>query len=227
MRTEKLFLLALGTILLAYFCMRLGYTIGKQDVPYPEIIHTTDTIYVEKPYKPILIRDTLPPRTIEIWQVDSSQLSEYKLRVIEDSLKYSLIIEGLRDSIRISEVYLKTYPRYPKLLGLDLYRDSLSLTTLSIEGTTKTDKYGLFLQDYNYFWSIDGLGYEKTKYKKKANRLSQYIGIQYDILGNMFLPSYQMRLNLNRIELSILASQELYFNNKPELRLGINYKFTK
>lgn len=228
MKTKNLLLLALWLFTLLYFCMKLAYNLGKEDAPHPEPIHVTDTIYMDKPYKPMVIKDLMIPYIAKFWQVDSTQLSEYKLRLIQDSMKYALIIEGLKDSIRISETYLKTYPRYPKLLGLDLYRDSLSLTTLSINGITKTEKYNLFLQDYNYSWSIDGLGYQKAKYKReKVNRISQHIGIQYDMLNKLILPSYQIRLNLNRIEFSISASQELYFNNKPELRLEVNYKFTK
>lgn len=225
----KIWILAGLTLLAILFSMIVGYNWGRNNTPYPETRFKTDTIYIKEPFIPEDIpKDTVKPKTVVIYQVDSSQLMEYQLRLIQDSVKYSLLIQGLRDSFLISEVFLKTYPSNPKLLGLNLYRDSLNLTTMTIDGVTKSEKYNLLLQDYNYIWNISGLGYEKTKYKKeKRNTFSHYFGMQYDFFNKQILPIYQIRLNIKKLELNLSASQELMLNENPEIRLGINYKINK
>lgn len=225
----KIFILIGLLILAILFSFTWGFNMAKKRIPYPEVIHKTDTVYIHEPYVPdILPKDTIKPNTLTIWKVDSSQLNEYKLRIIQDSIRYSIMIQGLRDSIMISEVFLKTYPRNPKLLGLQLYRDSMNLITMSIEGVTSTEKYNLFLQDYNYIWNNQGLGYTKTKYRdKRVKPFSHYLGVQYDFLDKEFLPTYQIRFNFKKLELNLSASQELMFNENPQLRIGINYKLNK
>lgn len=225
----KIWILAGLTFLAILFSFIVGYNRGKDNIPYPEKVFKTDTLYIKEPFIPEDIpKDTVKPKTVVIYQVDSSRLREYQLRIMQDSVKYSLLIRGLKDSFLISEVFLKTYPGNPKLLGLNLYRDSLNLTTMTIDGVTKSEKYNLLLQDYNYIWNISGLGYEKTKYKKeKRNPFSHYFGMQYDFFNKQILPIYQIRLNIKKFELNLSASQELMLNENPEIRLGINYKINK
>ena len=212
--------LVLILIMSLYFVLRV-----KNDNVQPKPEKVTDTLYMDKPY-PVtqLKRDTLKPDVVIFWEIDSTQLKEYEMRIHDDSI----IILGLRDSIRISKAYLETFPKYPKLLGLDLFRDSLNLTTISINGLTKTEKYELQLQDYNYYWTIDGFGYKKASYKKeRVNPFSHYLGLHYDFLRKKPLPTYQIRLNLGKIECNFSASQELYFTEKPEIRIGLNYKLNR
>lgn len=225
----KIWILSGLTLLAILFSFILGYNRGYKNIPYREVVLKTDTIYVDKPYIPEDIpKDTVKPKTVVMWKVDSSQLMEYKLRLIQDSVKYSLLIQRLRDSFLISEVFLKTYPGNPKLLGLNIYRDSLNLTTMTIDGVTKSEKYNLYLQDYNYVWSTSGLGYNKTKYKKeKSNPFSHYFGMQYDFFNRQILPIYQIRLNIKKFELNLSASQELLLNENPEIRVGVNYKINR
>lgn len=195
---------------------------------HPILVHKTDTIYMDKPYPVTKIeRDTLIPETCTIYMVDSSQLSEYRLKIIDDSLKYSILVQGLRDSIRISESFLRQYPYNPKLLGIDLFRDSLLLTIMNTDGISHTDKYSLFLQDYNYTWASGKFGYTKTSYPKKRKVFSHYLGINYDFLNKAITPCYEVRFTLSRFELNLQAYQELLLNDNFSLSVGMRYRLNK
>lgn len=226
MRTGTTMLVILTTSILISMLVYLFFpNPGK---PYPVEVTVTDTIYLDKPYPvPKIIRDTVIPETRVIYKVDSSQLSEYRLKILEDSMRYTILVRGLRDSIKISESFLRQYPYNPKLLGLSLFRDSLLLTTMNTNGISQTDKYSLFLHDYNYTWASGKFGYEKTFYPKEKKAFSHYVGLSYDFLNRAITPCYELRITLSRFELNLQAYQELLLNDNFSLSIGVRYKLNK
>jgi len=148
-----------------------------------------------------------------------------ELRILKDSLHYSFIIQGLQEEIEISENFLKLYPQNPKLVEMSLFRDSLNLSLLGINGQVYSEHYNLFYQDYNYRWSSGVMGYSKTKYRPQEPRLSHYLVFCLDFLHRKPFGEFQLDFRFNNYSFAFLrASEVLLFNEKPRLEVGLKFR---
>lgn len=223
MKTTIKIITIIGILALTFY---LGFRTNKSESPNPHVKVVTDTIFISKPYPEIkIIRDTLKPDRVTIYQEDSSRIKELELRILNDSLHYSFIIKGLQEKIEISENFLKLYPQNPKLVEMSLFRDSLNLSLLGINGQVYSEHYNLFYQDYNYHWSSGVIGYSKTKYKPQEQRLSHFICFGFDFLREKPFGEFQLDYRFNNNSFAFLrASEVLLFNEKPRLEVGLKFR---
>lgn len=223
MNTTLKIISLIGILSLTFY---LGFRSNKPEKPNPHIKVVTDTVYISKPYPEIqVIRDTLKPERVMIYQTDSSRLKELELRIIQDSLHYSFVIEGLQEKIQISENFLKLYPQNPKLVEMSLFRDSLNLSLLGIDGSVYSEHYSLFYQDYNYHWAEGRLGYSKTKYKPQEQRLSHHFSAGFDFLREKPFGEYQLDFQFSSNKYAFFrASEVLLFDERPRLEVGLKFR---
>lgn len=204
----------------------LGYRSNEPEPLNPHVKVITDTLYISKPYPETqIIRDTLKPERVTFYLTDSTRIKELELKVKLDSQHYSFIIQGLQERVEVSENFLKLYPRNPKLVEMKLFRDSLNLSVMDILGNVRQEKYNLFLQDYNYNWANGVMGYQRTRYKSQEPRFTNYGGFNYDLIHQ--IPKIEYQLDFRFISTSFLylrASQDLLFNERPNLQVGFKMK---
>lgn len=223
MKTTIKIITIIGILALTFY---LGFRSNKSESSNPHVKVVTDTVFFPKPYPEIqIIRDTLKPDRVMIYQEDSSRIRELELRILKDSLHYSFIIQGLQEEIEISENFLKLYPQNPKLVEMSLFRDSLNLSLLGINGQVYSEHYNLFYQDYNYRWSSGVMGYSKTKYRPQEPRLSHYLIFGFDLLHRKPFGEFQLDFRFNNNLFAFLwASEVLLFNEKPRLEVGLKFR---
>lgn len=223
MKTTIKIITILGILALTFY---LGFRSNKSESSNPHVKVVTDTVFFPKPYPEIqIIRDTLKPDRVTIYQEDSSRIKELELRILKDSLHYSFIIQGLQEEIEISENFLKLYPQNPKLVEMSLFRDSLNLSLLGINGQVYSEHYNLFYQDYNYRWSSGVMGYSKTKYRPQEPRLSHSLIFGLDFLHRKPFGEFQLDFRFNNDSFAFLrASEVLLFNEKPRLEVGLKFR---
>jgi len=114
-----------------------------------EYVYVTDTVWLDTVIvvsEPYYIHT--PPKTVIIYKTDSSSLDSLSLILKEKEI----VIASLKDSISIHENYLKQFPSNPKILGMDLNKDSLSLGLLSISGQTQINSWPINLDRFDYRW---------------------------------------------------------------------------
>lgn len=189
--------------------------------PGIEYKYITDTITdsipypVPKPYKVLV-----PPKTVVEYITDPSQLDSIKVLLSEKDI----IITSLQDSIYISQNFLKLFPPNPKLIGLGLSMDSLSLGLLNISGQISKKIWPLYLEKYNYKWDHqNGLSLKPTKIKYKTP-VGYYIGGGMDF---MFMSPYisgKMEKSWARINVYGLTQFGLLDNKTHKIQIGVYYK---
>ena len=223
MKTTIKIITIIGILALTFY---LGFRSNKSESSNPHVKVVTDTVFFPKPYPEIqIIRDTLKPDRVTIYQEDSSRIKELELRILKDSLHYSFIIQGLQEEIEISENFLKLYPQNPKLVEMSLFRDSLNLSLLGINGQVYSEHYNLFYQDYNYRWVDGRLGYSKTKYKPQEQRLSHYFSVGFDFLREKPFGEYQLDFQFSSNKYAFFrASGVLLFDERPRLEVGLKFR---
>jgi len=199
----------------------------KKPILPPEISYQyeTDTIWDSIPY---IVPEPYPiytqPYTVTIYTADTNTINSLKMELVEKDL----IIISLTDTIRIYEGYLKQYPSNPKLLALDLKKDSMSIGLLNITGIPQENKWPIDLARFNYRWNyVVGL----TRYPtlmpptKERSPFEYFVGGGVDLL---YLSPYVS----GRIEKD-WASMRLYGNinlgllnkNISGIKLGVDYNF--
>ena len=136
------------TILVLIILLMLKDCKGKPDTE-TEYVYKTDSLYKDKYFK---LKEEFdkktPPKTVTIWKQSPP-------KIIIDSIKYVpgeilVYIEGLKETLRIKEDYIKLYPHNDKLLEFNLTRDKLDITTLNTDAQIITKEYPLFLNKYKY-----------------------------------------------------------------------------
>lgn len=215
-------------IILLIGILFLSYQIWIKDKgkPDPKDIYKykTDTLYENKPYPypdPYLI--ITKPRYFTFYQVDSTAIDSLELELRDKEI----IISGLEEEIRIHENFLKQYPYNPKLVELNLNKDTLSLSLLNIQGLIFKQDYPLYLDQYKYKWSHPDFSREKIKTKPKdpSFTLSSYVFVGYSLYPNSPIISNSWELSRGKIRLSSNVGI-LFKENKPiYLDLKLGYKF--
>ena len=128
----------IGILIFLFLNPKLWYTPEK---PYTE--YTTDTIYSEKSFSEgeltrikKLIEEGIKtnPSTITYYKPEYIDRVE-TIEVIPDSLL--VLVDDLQDSLEIAWDYLAQFPKQPKLLSLDLVKDSISLDYYQSMGKPK------------------------------------------------------------------------------------------
>lgn len=189
-------------------------------VPVPE--YETDTVYVPEPYpvpKPYPV--PTPPSTVEIYLPDTVAIDSLKLELS----KQSILIQGLKDQISVSQNFLKQFPYNPKLIELNLSLDSLSLSFIPISGIPEKQVFPIFLSGFKYRWTIEGLSSIPIDPPPVRFPLQPYTGVGIDLLHLNPYVLMGVEKEYTRIKLYGDLRLGLLDQNRSTINLGINYRF--
>jgi hypothetical protein len=189
-------------------------------VSYP--VYRTDTIYVYETIKvPKPYPVPTPPSTVEIYLVDSLAIDSLKLELS----KQNIILQGLYSQIEISQNFLKQFPYNPKLLGLELSFDSLSLSILKTNGIPESQTFPIFLSGFKYRWTNEGLSSIPIDPRPINLPLQSYLGLGVDLLHLSPYVNVGVEKDYTRIKLYGDIRVGLLKTEYSGIDLGIKYKF--
>lgn len=191
-----------------------------------EYKYITDTIIDSVPYAvPEPYEVYTPPITLIEYVVDSSEIERLRLLLHGQYI----IVASLQDSIEIHENFLKSHPSNPKLLGLDLSRDTLQFGLLEISGIPKGYIWPIDLNYYSYRWNLSQ-GFTREEIKPtvlpptlKEPFANYYVGGAVDIWNLMPQVSFRAEKELASVRLYIDTRIGLLDVNTSNLSLGIEY----
>jgi len=206
----------------------IWYVFFKKPIPIPsqvEYIYVTDTIYKSVPYKVLVPYEVYtPPQYLIRYQIDSSRIDSLKLVLNNDSL----IIEGLKSQIIIHQNYIKQFPENPKLLNLNLFRDSLSLATLPISGIIQEEKWPLDLNLYSYNWDLSTGFTRKNNTSlsptEEGSKIQYYVGGGVDLLWLSPYLSGRIEKEWARVRIYGNANVGLLRKESSKIEIGGEYK---
>ncbi len=197
--------------------------------PEPEIVddyqYKTDTLYKDTLYlpgKPYPV--PTPPRTVKIYLTDSSVIDSLKL-LLQDQ---EVIIAGLEDTIALHEAYLKQFPENPKILNMDLSRDTLNFGLLFISGQIQERSWPIDLNRFNYRWSYaSDLSRHPTHSPPVQEKpfAEYYAGGGFDFLW--LSPYLNGRIEKNWARFQFYGDAQIGLLNlkASDIKVGLNYKF--
>jgi len=194
-----------------------------------EYDYITDTIYADTTYLPSEPYPIpTPPKIVTIYEIDSLALDLLKLKLVQDSLHYNIIIQGLETVIAIHENYIKQFPQNPKLIGLELQRDTLSLGLLNISGNIIKYEYPIFLNRFRYQWTLSGLSHETHLPPTLKSYFADYfVGGGVDVLWKSPYFSFRVEKEWTRIRLYGSTQIGLLKREANQLKIGIDYNLRK
>jgi hypothetical protein len=218
----------LNTILLIAIILFIGWYVFLRKVellkPIIDYRYKTDTIFIDTLYvpgKPYPVHT--PPKIVKIYVIDTAALDSIKLALNEKEI----IISGLKESIAISVNYLKQFPSNPKLLAMDLTRDTLKLGLLSITGQVQENVWPIDLNQFNYRWNY---GSDLSRHPVQSPPIKEKPFADYFIGGGVDIPhttpyvSFRMEKNWTRIRLYGDMRVVLLNNNRGSINIGADYK---
>lgn len=198
----------------------------------PMYTYKTDTIYVkdtyQKRYEALLNKmdklgsQVTPPKTITYYQTLNP--AGIVIEKIPDSML--VLIDSLNQRIAISDKYIKNFPKNDKLINMGLLQDSFNITTIDIEGKTKTQEYPLYLDKFGYQWYDNELHHYSIKPKKEfKNVFNQfYINGGYDFLYKTPTIGAEYFILLNRFKVGANANITLQRETKSNLWVSLGYR---
>jgi len=201
----------------------------KEPVPEPrvEYVYVTDTIKVPVPYeveKPFPV--PTPPIQVVEYIVDSAALDSLTILLQNQSL----ILAGLRDSIKINEAYIKQYPTSPKLLALEAKRDSFSMDILNINGLVWEYIFPWDLNYYSYRWNPE-VGFTRIDVPpgalpptEKEPFANYFVGGAVDIWHTMPQLSFRAEKSMSSFRLYVDTRVGLLDLDRSSLSVGIEYQ---
>lgn len=189
--------------------------------------YKTDTIHSKINYdliyyqvmKAMLKKGALitPPKTITYYQ--TSNPKNITIEKIPDSIL--VYIDSLKNKIAISDAYIKNFPKNDKLVTMGLLKDNLNITTLDIDGKTKTQEYPLYLDKFGYQWYDNELHHYEIKPKKEfKNVFNQfYINGGYDFLLKSPTIGAEYFILLNKFKIG--ANAQVILNKETKANAGV------
>lgn len=197
----KKFLIRLAMAIMAIVIVIMNCQNRKLRASMNSPVVVTDTIWVDKPFKPkIEYPNFQVPNTVFIYRVDSIPVEriEYRDRIITVVQKDSTRLE-------YNELFLTNHPKCSKLIQLLNDKNQLSLTTLNIQGEIHTEEYKVDYHRYRYNYVNGNLTYKKLPFYKRFKPVAQYtvrplhnlhdldLGLKY----NTSKINYEAGLNIN------------------------------
>lgn len=217
-KKDILYLTIIGSILILLIYILFGNT---NPIPTIEYIYKTDTVYVDKPYEvPIPYEVPTPPKVIKIYRIDSTSIDSLSM-IIKDK---DLLIFKLKDSILVSEFYLKQFPKNPKLLSLGLTKDSLDISLLNINGSINTFNWPINLTYFDYMWDYkNNLTRSVHKVSNYGPNFNYYIGAGWDITRTSPFITNQIEITNRKIKLFTSTDIGLLDIKSSNFKFGIGY----
>lgn len=195
--------------------------------PSPIVInydYITDTIIDSIPYQvPIPYPVPTPPSTIVIHISDSLAIDSLSL-IIKGK---EILIARLRDTLAIQQNFLKQYPNNPKLLSMNLTRDSLVFGLLPITAQIEEYHWPIDLNRFNYSWSLPlGLHRQSTSLPptEKKPFAKYFVGGGVNFVSSSLYLSGKMEKDWSRIRLYGETQIGLLKKETSAIRIGVDYR---
>ena len=156
------FLLLGITIILCF-----GYLNQRQEIlklsEQPKVIGKTDTVYIDKPYKPI---------------------KKYDIQVLPDYVYLYKDTQGKKEKDNNADTIIDNtqVSKGDSLVQMLLSKDNMSLSFMSPIGGYLTEEFNLDLDKYTYNWLNGKLTQKKVKFKPK---LEPYVYAKYRYFNKM------------------------------------------
>ena len=220
----KKYTLVTLSVLVIILLSLLVYRSFKKEDP-PSIV--TETIYSSKPFiLPEPLKFVSNPKLIILYDkvktTDSIPIS--KIELVHDTIRlYN------NDSIynTLSKYYLSFFPKNPKLISLDLNSESLSMTTLNIDGSLKTEIHDLDLVKYKYRY-LNNSFYSDFNKRKLFNKQRLTYDLTYTFRPIHGFHDLNISVNFNTSKLIYKAGiSSSFYHNKlyNDLLIGCTYNF--
>lgn len=197
--------------------------------------YRTDTLMAKK-YFELKARygDLTPPITITRWlkPEPGKDGKDGKVVVVEkvpDSI--ILIIGKLKERLAISDGFIQNYPRNHKLIEFNLNKDSLDITLLNLDGLVSTNKYPIYLDNYEYQWldnKLTNSKFETTRTKNKLDLSQLYLDTGYDYLTKNNTLGLDYSVKLGRLKVGTDFDMILQETpNRFKVNFTVGYKLLK
>lgn len=216
--------LIFSTVLLVIALGVLGYglyLINRDPLPKPDPNNRPDTIYVNKPFKPIPQYKFLKvPYLVTFWRDPQVKIDT----VYVDSAKVHYAIPT--GHIEFNHQFLVQYPESPKLIQMVTSKNTLEFTFIKPDGLIRTERYTEFYPEVNYYNYTDG----QLTYKRKPffQRFEISPELMIRPLANMYDLNLGLKYKTRKIYYEIGLNSYYYpnFGTKPlgatpYLRIGL------
>jgi len=220
---EILQLLILATIL----SLVVWLIFFKKPQKVVEYKYRTITTRIPYPYSvPEPYPVPTPPSKVIVYEIDSIALDSLKILLQGQEL----IIAGLRDSIRINEAFLKQFPRNPKLLSLEVKKDSIKMDLLEISGYPGDWYLPVDFNHYSYRWNLSS-GFTRKNVKPtilpptlKEPFANYFVGGGVDLWHRMPYISARAEKQFSSTRLYIGTQIGLLELDRSNLHVGVEYQ---
>jgi hypothetical protein len=141
-------------VLLIAIIVYLFFFRKPESILIPDIHYKTDTFRIKEPYPvPVPYPVSVDPKTVIIHVKDTAAIDSLTLLLSEKDI----LIQGLHSTITVSQDFLKQFPKNPKLIELNLSKDTLGVSTLGLDGIPSRSNYPIYLSEFAYRWTNQGL----------------------------------------------------------------------
>lgn len=186
----------------------------------PNVINKTqtDTVYVDKPYKVVEVKEVEKPVTVTKYKTKYDTVKE--VQVVRDTVYVNTKTTPL---IRYHASFLSSYPSAPKFLGLIHQNQNVELTYFTINGHTQSKTWNTGGFEYQIGLNQGEPSLKTTSVKKPDIDLSHNVnagvikGIRY------WSPYAEYNLELKFFEFPIEATANI--NRHPFVSVGVGYEF--
>ena len=139
-----------------YLAFRLW---NEKHKPIPIDQIKTDTIYVNKPFKPIPEYKFINiPYLVTFWSDPDIKIDT----VYVDSSQIHYVLPS--GNVNLNHQFLVKYPENPKLLQMVTSKENLEFTFLKPDGLVRTEKYSFYPEVNYYNYQNNGLTYKRKPF---------------------------------------------------------------
>lgn len=210
-------LLMLGLFIWYVFIRDEGPTV------VPNMNYKTKIVNIPVPYEVgIPYSVGTKPITIFKYKTDTAALDSLKLIIYQNEIR----IRGLEEEVSISMDFIKYFTKNPKLLELNLNRDTLSLSLLHIDGLVTQNVYPVFLNDFAYRWTYNALTHTKLPPPviEKSQWANYYAGGGIDVVWLSPYIDFRVEKSWTRIRAYTDFQIGLLKREGSQVRIGVQYK---
>ena len=208
-------------VVLLLFSVYLAFKLwNEKHKPIPIDQVKTDTIYVNKPFKPIPEYKFINiPYLVTFWSDPDIKIDT----VYVDSSQIHYVLPS--GNVDLNHQFLVKYPENPKLLQMVTSKESLEFTFLKPDGLVRTEKYSFYPEVNYYNYQNDGLTYKRKPFIQRFE-ISPEVMVRP--FANMYDLNFGLKYKTRKIYYEIGINSYYYpvlsfsqLNVTPYVRVGL------
>ena len=183
---KKLLVFSALLFVLSVAVLCFSWYLFNRKVPIkPDPKAKIDTVYINKPFKPVPeYRFIKVPYLVTFWNDSPVKIDT----VYVDSTRIHYVIpEG---HVTFNHQFLVQYPESPKLVQMVTSKNTLEFTFLKPDGLIRTEKYGEFYPEVNYY------NYQNNQLTYKRKPFFQRFEISPELMIRPLANMYDLNLGL-------------------------------